>query len=176
MFETGRGNQDNFPETPMSKKRKNITPQNEHKSKVRKTQTFASDNTEEFSIDTLSLIPCRIVWHQNSCAYDAILSIVHAIWTTGRNKEQYTDIFNGTNNEILRNLALNFRKHSFGQKTLDSTRDDMRCFLHQLAPPHFGWGEFTTASHIILYMFTLPVDTMVFKYRCNLNNHIRQCS
>ena len=153
-------------------KRKNTTPQNELKIKVRKLQTFASTNTEEVIIDTLSLIPCGTAWDQNSCAYDAILCIVHAMWT--RNKDQYTHIFNGTNNEILSNLALNFRKHSFGLKTLESTRDDMRCFLHQLAPSHFGWGELTAASHIIIYMFTLPADTMVFKYRCK-NNHVTQC-
>ena len=106
------------------KKRKNTNPQNELKIKVRKAQTFASTNTEEVSIDTLSLIPCGTAWDQNSCAYDAILCIMHAMWV--RNKDQYTHIFNGTNNEILSNLALNFRKHSCGLKTLESTRDDMR--------------------------------------------------
>jgi len=83
---------------------------------------------------------------------DAILCIVHAMWA--RNRDQYTHIFSGTNNEILSNLALNFRRHSFGLKTLESTRDDIRCFLHQLAPSYFGWGELTAVSHIILYMFS----------------------
>jgi hypothetical protein len=82
--DTGRGDQGNSPETPISnKKRKNINPLNEHKTKVRKTQI--NTNTEEqVSIDTL--IPCGTIWHQNSCAYDAILCIVHAMWA--RNKDQ----------------------------------------------------------------------------------------
>lgn len=114
-------------------------------------------------------MPCGIVWHQNICAYDAILSVMHAMWAS--NKDKYTQIFNGTNNEILVNLSLNFMKHSSRIKALESTRDDMRCFLHQLAPHYFQWAHFTSIPLIAKYMLTFPADTMTYTYRCK-NNHI----
>ena len=152
-------------------KRKEITPNEEHQSKIRKTQHFISTSTEEHLIDIDSLAPSGTTWYQNSCPYDAILCIVHTIWNN--NKDQYTQLFNATNNEILYHLALNWQKHSYGIKTLESARDDMRRFLHQLAPSSFRWAQFTSVSHIIMYMFTFPVNTMVFKYRCT-NNHVTQ--
>jgi hypothetical protein len=121
-----------------SLKRKEITPQKEHKPKMRKTHSLPNTNRDEPEVDIQSLMPCGLAWHQNSCAYDAILSIVHAMWAS--NKDKYTQIFNGTNNEILVNLALNFMRHASGLKTLESTRDDMRRFLHQLLPHYFGWA------------------------------------
>ena len=143
-----------------------------HKTKMIKTQPFPNNETSnEYTFHAQSLIPSGTIWHQNSCAYDAILCIVHTIWTS--NKNQYTQIFNATNNEILSNLALNFNKHISGLKTLESTRDDMRRFLHQLAPQYFAWGRFTAICPVIRYMFTLPTDTMLYKYMCK-NNHITQ--
>ncbi|KAF8713523.1 hypothetical protein AX14_012976 [Amanita brunnescens Koide BX004] len=154
-------------------KRKEITPQKEHKTKMSKTHSIhCTGNTDgEAYVDMQTLIPCGTKWHQNSCAYDAILCIVHAMWAS--NKDKYTQIFNGTNNEILVSLALNFMKHSSRIKTLESTRDDMRRFLHQTAPRNCGWGEFTTVSHVIKYMFTFPADTIIYHYKCK-NNHITQ--
>ena len=135
-----------------SMKRKEITPQKEHKAKVSKTHSFPNTNRVEPDVDIHSLMPCGLAWHQNSCAYNAILSIVHAMWAN--NKDKCTQIFNGSNNEILVNLALNFMKHASEIKTLESTRDDMRHFLHQLAPHYFGWAQFTSFPLIAKYMFT----------------------
>lgn len=152
-----------------SKKRKEITPQKEHKSKVSKTQPILSIDSTETYIDPNSLIPCGTAWHQNSCAYDATLCIVHAIWSC--NKEQYIQIFNNMNNEIMSNLSSNFLQHAAGRKTLDSTRDDMRHYLHQLSPHNFGWGQFTSACHLLKYMLTYPTEIMNYKYKCT-NNHV----
>jgi hypothetical protein len=158
------------PDTPKkTMKRKEITPQKDHKAKMSKTGSHPSTNRNEPNIDIQSLMPCGIVWHQNSCAYDAIISVMHTMWAS--NKDKYTQIFNDTNNEILVNLALNFMKHSSKIKTLESTRDDMRRFLHQLAPRYFQWAQFTSIPLIAKYMLTFPADTMTYTYRCK-NNHI----
>ena len=166
---TKQNNKYHSPDPPIKNlKRKELSQAEEnHKTKIIKTQPFPNNDTSrEYTFHTGSLIPLGTIWHQNSCAYDAILCIVHAIWTS--NENQYTQIFNSTNNEILNNLALNFKKHMSGLKTLESTRDDMRRFLHHLAPRYFAWGKYTAVCHIIKYMFTLPTDTMVYKYKCKI--------
>ena len=50
-------------------------------------------------------------------------------------------------------------------------RDDMRQFLHQLAPHYFHWAQFTSFPLIAKYMLTFPADTMTYTYKCK-NNHI----
>ena len=113
-----------FDETPIKgKKRKEITPQKPNKIKISKTQSISIDNASEIEVNTQSLVPSGTEWHQKSCAYDAILCIVHTIWAS--HKDRYTEIFNLMNNDIMHSLASNFIKHASGEKTVDSTRDDM---------------------------------------------------
>ena len=168
--EKGNDNKANKCNLHENVKRKETIPlEKEHKTKIKKTRSFSAKNADDINIDTQSLIPSGTTWHQNSCAYDAILCIIHSIWTSNRDK--YTEIFNNMNNEIMSNLASNFWKHASRKKTLDSTRDDMRRYLHDLSVHNFGWGQFTSVYHVIKYMFTLPVVTMNYKYKC-INNHI----
>ncbi len=74
-------------------------------------------------------------------------------------------------NDILGNLASNFVMHASGIKTLESTRDDLRCYLHQLAPSHFRWGQFTSISRLIEYLLTIPTTAIQSDFVCK-NDHI----
>jgi hypothetical protein len=159
------------PSTPLkSKKRKEITPEKEHRAKIIKTNSKAKNNTDCVNIDVPYLAPIGTLWHQNSCAYDAILCIIHSIWSSNQNV--YTNIFRNLN-DILGNLAVNFIKHASGAKTLESTRDDTRHYLHQLAPSHFRWGQFTSISTLAEYLLTMPTATMQNDYVCK-NGHISE--
>jgi hypothetical protein len=149
-------------------KRKAITQGKEHRTKICKTNSKARNNDSNVNIDVQSLTPIGTTWHQNSCAYDAILCIIHAIWSS--NKYVYTDIFRNMN-DILGNLASNFIMHASGNKTLESTRDDTRRYLHQLAPSHFRWGQFTSISTLIQYLVTIPTTAIQNDFVCK-NNHI----
>ena len=158
-----------MPVTPLKgSKRKEITPEKEHRTKIKKTNLIANRQAAGMDIDVQSLVPIGTVWSQNSCAYDAVLCIIHSIWSS--NKNVYTYLF-GSLNEILQKLVSNFIKHASGTKTLESTRDDTRRHLHRLAPSHFTWGQFTSASVLIDYMLTMPTTTIQSEHICK-NGHI----
>jgi hypothetical protein len=157
------------PATPLkSRKRKEITPEKEHRTKISKTNSKAKNISINLSMDAQSLTPVGTIWHQNSCAYDAILCIMHSIWSSDKNI--YTDIFRNLN-DVLGNLASNFIKHASGAKTLESTRDDMRRYLHQIAPSHFSWGRFTAVSRLVEYLLTMPTTVIQSDFVCK-NGHI----
>jgi hypothetical protein len=157
------------PSTPLkSSKRKEITPEKEHRSKINKTNSKGKNNADSVDMDVLSLTPVGTTWHQNSCAYDALLCIMHSIWSS--NKNAYTDIFRNMN-DILGNLALNFTNHASGTKTLESTRDDTRRYLNQLAPTHFKWGHFTSLPILVEYLLTMPTATIQNDFICK-NMHL----
>ena len=119
--------------TPVAKsKRKEITPQMEHKAKVHKTQSKSNSSS---NADPQSLSPYGMNWHQNSCAYDAVLSILHSIWLG--NKEHYTEVFRRMNNDIMDALVSDFAKHAQGIITMESARDNLRRSLHSHTPLHF---------------------------------------
>jgi hypothetical protein len=159
----------NIPPTTLnSKKRKGITSEIEQRAKTIKKSSETKKNNDNINIDVQSLTPIGTSWHQNSCAYDAVLCIVHSIWSS--NKNVYTNIF-GSMNNILGNLASNFIELTSGTKTLDSARDDTRHYLHQLAPYHFRWGQFTSASKLIEYLLTIPTAAIQNDFICN-NGHI----
>jgi hypothetical protein len=158
-----------IPSTPLKgKKRKEITSEIEPKAKIFKMSSKTNRNGDDTSIDTQSLTPIGTSWHQNSCAYDAVLCIMHSIWSS--NKHLYTDIFKQLN-DILGNLASSFIEHASGAKTLESARDDTRRYLHQLSPYYFRWGQFTSASKLIEYLLTMPTAAIQNDYVCN-NGHV----
>ncbi|KAF8702360.1 hypothetical protein AX14_014404 [Amanita brunnescens Koide BX004] len=156
--------------TPVAKgKRKEITPQKEHKAKVHKTQSNSAKSNGGSNTDPQSLSPYGMNWHQNSCAYDAVLSILHSIWLG--NKEHYTAVFRRMNNDIMNALVLDFAKHAHGIITMESARDNLRRSLHSLAPQHFHWGNFTSVPHLLEYLLSMPSVTIESKLCCE-NNHV----
>ena len=87
MMETTSNAISMHPITPQKGiKRKEITPEKEHRPKIIKTCSDLNDNndTEIINIEIEALVPQGTMWHQNSCAYDAVLSIIHAIWNSNR--------------------------------------------------------------------------------------------
>ena len=159
----------NTPLTTLNnKKRKGVTSEIEQRSKTIKTNSETKRNNNNINIDVQSLAPIGTSWHQNSCAYDAVLCIVHSIWSSDKNL--YTDIFRRMNN-ILDNLVSNFIEMASGTKTLDSARDNTRHYLHQLAPYHFRWGQFTSASKLTEYLLTIPTAAIQNDFICS-NGHI----
>jgi hypothetical protein len=128
------------PGTPLVKtKRKEITPQKAHKKKISKTCAITKIDINDIRIDVGTLVPSGTAWHQNSCAYDAALCIIHAIWEG--NREYYNRVFKDMNDDIMGNLAIKFSQHREGTTTLESARDNLRHFLHTLIPRHFTWGS-----------------------------------
>jgi hypothetical protein len=158
-----------MPDTPhKSSKRKEITSEKEHRTKIKKTTSKAKNHAADINMDVQSLTPIGTIWSQNSCAYDSVLCIMHSIWSS--NKDLYTEMFRNLN-DILGDLALNFIKHASGSKTLESTRDDMRHYLDRVAPSTFKWGQFTSVVKLIEYVLTMPTIAMQNDHICK-NGHI----
>ena len=161
------------PSTPLVKtKRKDITPQKVYKEKISKTHTTSSKiNLNDANIDVESLVPSGTAWHQNSCAYDAALCIIHAIWEG--NREHYNRVLKDMNDDIMGNLASCFSQHREGTMTLESGRDNLRRFLHGLKPQHFTWGAYTSVHHLLEYMLSMPTVTIHSKVKCKNNHPVR---
>jgi hypothetical protein len=123
------------------------------------------------NINTQALVPHGTIWHQNSCAYDAVLSIIHAIWNSDR--ANYTQIVKSMNDDISGNLVTNFEKHASGSRSLESARDDLRHYLHHLSPRQFTWGQFTSAASILQYILSTPSITIQTIQLCK-NNHVEE--
>ena len=162
----------NIPHTPLkSSKRKEITPEKEHRTKITKKNSKSKSNANPHSepnINVQFLMPIGTEWSQNSCAYDSVLCILHSIWSSDTNT--YTDLFRNLN-DILGNLALGFTAHASGSKTLESARDDTRRLLHTLAPSHFRWGQYASVPTLIDYLLTMPTTTTQSDFICK-NGHI----
>jgi hypothetical protein len=154
-------------------KRKDMSPKKEHKQKKAKLHVKSNiadnPNTSSAHINTNTLEPCGTIWHQNSCAYDAILTVIHGIWNIDR--AHYTTILKGMNDEISGNLIADFERHASGLKSLESARDDLRHRLHLLAPHEFTWGAFTSAVSVMQSILSTPSSTVQTSELCK-NNHL----
>ena len=156
--------------TPVAKgKRKEITPQKDHKAQVHKTQSNSAKSNSASNADPQSLSPYGMNWHQNSCAYDSVLCILHSIWLG--HKEHYTQVFREMNDDLTGALVLDFAKHAQGIITMETARDNLRRSLHRLAPQHFHWGDFVSVSHLLEYLLSMPTVTIESKMCCD-NGHV----
>ena len=109
-------------------------------------------------------------WHQNSCAYDAVLSIVHCLWFA--NKTLWSQKFIEMNDDLLGNLARGFQKHDVNEITLESVRDNLRRKLNGISPRNFAWGSFTSPYETMPYIFSVPIQTTTTHFFCD-NGHSR---
>ncbi|KAF8867602.1 hypothetical protein BD779DRAFT_1464056 [Infundibulicybe gibba] len=86
-------------------------------------------------------------WRDNSCAYDAIVTILYNIWND--ECDLWTGWLNSINRECLGVLANGLRNHQRGLYSLEGVRDYFRRTLHRLAPETFPWGGYTSVHQIL---------------------------
>jgi hypothetical protein len=102
------------------------------------------------SLPTTSIsVPQGTCWHNNSCAYDSVVSILYGIWQDDRTL--YSNSFRNLNGEFLGLLVDGFSRYYNGEYSLEDVRDLLRHHLHQHAPQSFPWGRDTSVD-AILYM------------------------
>jgi len=89
--------------------------------------------------------PLGLIWdgENYSCAYDAVFTILLAIWTQNPSKwkAQFKDM-----NRIMNVLASGFHRVGQNQGTLESVRDKVRHLLHQRKPDVFLYGHAGTPA------------------------------
>jgi hypothetical protein len=132
------------------------------KNSVNKMLKF--DNCGIGMAGTVAHTPLGLLWYQNSCAYDASLTIMHAIWSA--DAQHWSDVFTQINGNLLGALGQDFGRHMNGLLTLDAARDNLRRRLLQLSPTLFGWGELTSIQNVLEYMLMTSRATVVSCLEC----------
>ena len=116
--------------------------------------------------------PKGFSWDENSCAYDSVLSIIHAIWET--NYVMWTEIFNLMNDDLLGTLASDFIKNEQNLMTLESARDNLRRKLASQSHNCFRWGMFAATEQILAYLLTTPSITIKSVLKCEYGHEIEE--
>jgi len=106
-------------------------------------------------------------WRNNSCAYDAVVSSLFAIWLDDPTTQ--SESFNNLNSQFLGPLANGFARHHDGEFTLDDVRDFIRRRLQRSAPDEFGWGR-EASVHSVLER-VLGSDLPILSSNLHCPNH-----
>ena len=141
---------------------------NKKTAKKKNIGTSATSPASQIILNIDSLMPEGFEWHQNSCPYDALLSIVHCIWTT--DQPIWTQCFAEMNHDLAGQLVRGFHKHQDKKVTLESVRDNFRRALDALFPTQFAWASFSSPCDIMPYLFSMPITTTATHLECD-NGH-----
>jgi hypothetical protein len=106
------------------------------------------------SVSIYSYVPQGFSWSQNSCAYDAILGIIHSIWAT--DELLWSRTFSSINADLLGTLVTDFAENKAGLMTLETARDNLRRGMSSISQRLFAWGKFTSSQQILEYILTTP--------------------
>ena len=146
----------------------------EKKPRIKKIKFSHLSDTSEPSIRLD--IPLGMHWQNNSCAYDAVITILFNIWREDAISE--TDAWRELNCELLDSLTQCFHKHEDVQVASASVRtfslEDIRHFIrHRLArlSAEFTFGRYASVHSVTEQLLKThrPVTTSNL---CCPNNHI----
>ena len=84
------------------------------------------------------LVPRGISWSQNSCGYDAALTILYSIWS--ENSERWSESFEKLENPYLNALAVGFKHMQTTNISFEAMRDNFRYFLQASNRQEFKFG------------------------------------
>ena len=116
--------------------------------------------------------PTGLKWSNNSCAYDAVLSVLYNVWQDDATKRtvQFKDI----NNEYLGQIADGFSQTRIRDRdtayTLEEVRDSMRRRLQIVDPAAFPWGRYTGIQYILDCLLGMSRPVTSSSVRCP-NDH-----
>ena len=114
--------------------------------------------------------PRGLQWSNNSCAFDAVLSVLYDIWQDNPTERpvQFKDI----NFEFLGQVADGFSETNLQNSTytLEEVRDFMRLSLQRVDSTLFPWGGYTGIHHILDYLLVTDYSVTSSSARCP-NDH-----
>jgi len=118
------------------------------------------------------IIPKGLIWDPDnySCAYDALFTIMHSIWTTQPPKwKERLELINNT----MKYLISGFEQASIKQLTLEHVRDNIRHILHKRKPESFPYKHVGTDIIELTHMLCDTDDVVLsFHYQCIKCKHI----
>ena len=129
----------------------------------------ASLNTTEHRA-AIGTNPRGLQWSNNSCAFDAVLSILYNVWQD--NATERTVQFKNINIEYLGQIADGFSQTRLRDSvyTLEEVRDFMRRSLERADPAVFPWGGYTGIQYILDYLLVTGRSVTSSSVRCP-NDH-----
>ena len=118
--------------------------------------------------------PRGLQWSNNSCAFDAVLSILYNIWQDDATERtvQFKDI----NDEYLGEIARGFSQTRLRDTayTLEEVRDSMRQHLQRADPATFPWGRYTGIQYILDYLLAMNRPVTSSSVRCPNDHPLRR--
>jgi hypothetical protein len=109
-------------------------------------------------------MPSGTLWSNNSCAYDAIITILHSIWAT--NPDVGSILMGNVQNKCLSLVQKGFQECSDGLCTLEDVRDNLRKQLNTVNPASFPWGNYVGVDPILQHILKTPYTVLVASRRC----------
>lgn len=125
-------------------------------------------NPSSPSLSAQHIVPTGSQWRSNSCAYDAVLSLLFNLWS--EDVSTFSDAFADLNAEFLGLLSDSFKHHLSGSYSLEEVRDFMRRKLCRKDPLHFAFGC-DTSVHSILNEFLSSMNVITASQRHCMNGH-----
>ena len=137
----------------------------------------SSHNAEsdgKFHLSPRVLVPIGTRWRNNSCAYDAICTVLFNVWR--ENPAETTLSWNEIGNDILNTLSAAFNSHhdlntTSASYTLEQIHDDFR---HRLASidDEFAFGEYASVHAIMDRLLVSQEPVMESVRRCRENHMV----
>ncbi len=91
--------------------------------------------------------PIGLVWQNNSCAYDSVITILYSIWT--QNNVDWSRRFHTINVDWLGRLSDLFTRFNDGSLTLEAARDNLQHRYTEIDLIHMRFGGFMNISKVL---------------------------
>jgi hypothetical protein len=118
--------------------------------------------------------PIGTMWQNNSCAYDAVITILFNIWR--ESPAATTGLWQTMENIGLNSLMAGFNLHvsmpqiQSRQFTLEDIREYMRRQLAHVSP-NFAFGQYASVHNILLHLLNTSSTVTVNTRRCTAHGH-----
>ncbi|KAK0440377.1 hypothetical protein EV421DRAFT_1689899, partial [Armillaria borealis] len=105
--------------------------------------------------------PVGLIWQNNSCAYDCVLTVLCQIWKEDVNL--WSNMFAEVNTDWLGRLSNMLRRYTAGLTSFENVRDELRQKYAILDPVHMRYGSFTYVSKVLqpLFLNDRPVRSSI---------------
>ena len=113
-------------------------------------------------------IPRGISWGQNSCGYDAALTILYSIWN--ENPERWSENFKKLENPYLNALILGFDCMHTTNISFEAMRDNFRYFLQASNRREFKFGQYISIATLFETLCE-GLDNIQIIYKVCINQH-----
>ena len=118
--------------------------------------------------ENVPLVPRGISWSQNSCGYDAALTILYSMWS--ENSERWTKSFEKIENPYLNALAVGFKHMQTTNISFEAMRDNFRYFLQASNRQEFKFGQYISITTLFETLCE-GSDNIQIVYRVCINQH-----